>query len=383
VRSAFGWYGISRQDPEYFILNEAIQFLKASAFRVPTDSPESDGTLEWKSTTMILVELGVGKISGWGYSYTHECSLRLIQKMLFPIVRGQDPFSVPRLVEEMNAAVRNVGRNGIAAAARAAVETALWDLKARLLGVSLVKLLGAVRRKIPIYGSGGFTSYSEKQLCRQLAGWVHEGISMVKMKIGREPERDARRVRWARKAIGEKAALFVDANGAYSPRQALELAEQFSTRQVTWFEEPVSSDDLAGLRFLQQHAPAKMEIAAGEYNFDLGAARRMVEAGAVDVLQADVTRCGLTVFLQMNALADAFQIPLSAHTAPALHAHLGCLVPRMRHVEYFHDHVRIERMFFDGATVRHKNGFLQPDEAQPGLGLTFKHKDARQFEITP
>ncbi len=362
-------------------MNESIQRLEASAFKVPTDFPESDGTAKWNSTTLILVELGAGKISGLGYSYAHESCVLFIRETLFPIVRGKNPFSISALWNEMNIAVRNFGRNGIAASAIAAIEIALWDLKAKLLHLPLAKLLGNVRKNIPVYGSGGFTSYSEKQLRGQFQKWIGEGLSMVKMKIGREPEHDEARVKSARKAIGEKVKLFVDANGAFSPKQAMHFAELFSEQNVAWFEEPVSSDDLSGLQFIRECAPAKMEIAAGEYNYDLLQARRLLEAQAVDLLQADATRCGITGFLQMATLCEAFQIPLSAHTAPALHAHLCCAANRARHVEYFHDHVRIEQMFFEGATTKHKNGFLQPDFLQPGLGLEFKQKAAAKFQI--
>jgi L-alanine-DL-glutamate epimerase-like enolase superfamily enzyme len=362
-------------------LNETIQRLEVSAFTVPTDFPESDGTAEWKSTTLIFVELGAGKISGLGYSYASESCVPLIREKLFSIVRGKNPFSLLALRNEMNSAVRNFGRHGIASSAIAAVEIALWDLKAKILNLPLAKLLGAVREKIPVYGSGGFTSYSEKQLRKQFENWVGEGISMVKMKIGREQERDETRVKSTRKAIGEKTKLFVDANGAFTPKRALNFAEKFSEQNVTWFEEPVSSDDLCGLNFLRERAPAKMEIAAGEYNYDVWQAQKMLGARAVDVLQADATRCGITGFLQMATLCDAFQIPLSAHTAPALHAHLCCAANRAEHVEYFHDHVRIEQLFFDGATTKHKNGFLQPDFSAPGLGLEFKRKNAAKFQI--
>ncbi|MGH7952676.1 MAG: enolase C-terminal domain-like protein [Limisphaerales bacterium] len=374
-------------------MNETIQRLEVSAFKVPTDFPESDGTAKWDSTTLILVELGAGNISGLGYSYSHECCVPLIREKLFPIIVGQASclserleacptiLNIPALWNEMNSAVRNLGRHGIAMSAIAAVEIALWDLKAKILNLPLAKLLGAVREKIPVYGSGGFTSYSDKQLRKQFENWVGEGISMVKMKIGREPGRDESRVKSARKAIGQKTKLFVDANGAYSQKQALALAEKFSEQNVSWFEEPISSDNLNGLRFIRERLPVGMELSAGEYNYDLLQARQMLEAGAVDVLQADATRCGVTGFLQMANLCDAFQIPLSAHTAPALHAHLCCAATRAEHVEYFHDHVRIEQMFFDGATTKHRNGFLQPDLSRAGLGLEFKKKNATKFEI--
>ena len=350
---------------------------------MPTDSPESDGTLEWKSTTLVLVQAQSGKATGLGYTYSHECCVPLIREKLFPLVERGDAMDVRRHREKLYASVRNFGRRGIAGCAIAAVEIALWDLKARLLDCALVRLLGAVRERIPVYGSGGFTSYPDRRLRRQLRGWINEGIAMVKMKVGREPDRDPQRVRQARRAIGSGAGLFVDANGAYSPRQALALARQFSDLGVSWFEEPVTSDNFSALRFVRERMPAGTEVSAGEYNYDPIQARQMLEARAVDVLQADATRCGVTGFLDTAAFCSAFQVPFSSHTAPALHGHLCCAVPAARHAEYFHDHVRIEQMFFDGATTWHRNGYLQPDPGRPGLGLEFKARDAARFEVNP
>jgi L-alanine-DL-glutamate epimerase-like enolase superfamily enzyme len=279
----------------------------------------------------------------------------------------------------MVARTRNLGRPGIVSMAISAVDTALWDLKARLLDVPLLTLLGAVRDSVPAYGSGGFTSYTQKQLQDQLSWWVEQGITRVKMKIGRDAKADIGRVAAARDAIGRETELFVDANGAYSRKQALEQAEKFAGFKVAWFEEPVSSDDLIGLRLLRNRAPAGMEIAAGEYGYDSGYFRRMLASGAVDVLQADATRCGgVTGFLQAAALCEAHHVPLSAHTAPSIHIHLGCAATPLRHLEYFHDHVRIENMFFDG--VRSPiNGELAPDLSRPGMGIELKHADVQRF----
>jgi L-alanine-DL-glutamate epimerase-like enolase superfamily enzyme len=352
-----------------------------AVFKVPTDSPESDGTLEWKSTTMVVVRLGAGKKQGIGYSYAHECCAPLIRDKLFPLVRGSNAMAVRANWDKMNMTVRNLGKRGVAATAIAAVDIALWDLKARLLERPLVDVLGYVREKIPVYGSGGFTSYPEKHLRAQFEDWAGAGISMFKMKIGRQAEADAKRVEIARKSIGQNAELFVDANGAYSPKRALAMVEKFEEQKVSWYEEPVSSDNLSGLRFVREHLPPGMELSAGEYNYDCIEARRMLEAGAVDVLQADATRCGITGFLQAAELCEAYDLPLSSHTAPTLHAHLCCAATRARHAEYFHDHARIEQMFFDGATTSQKKGFLHPDRAQPGLGIDFKEANAVKFEF--
>jgi L-alanine-DL-glutamate epimerase-like enolase superfamily enzyme len=204
---------------------------------------------------------------------------------------------------------------------------------------------------------------------------------MVKMKVGTDPEDDPRRVEVARRAIGREVDLFVDANGAYERAQALLLGDEFAEWGVSWFEEPVSSDDLAGLRLVRDRAPAGMAVAAGEYGYDLPYFRRMLEAGAVDILQADATRCGgLTGFAKVASLCAARSMRLSAHCAPAIHAHPGCALDPVIHLEYFHDHARIEDMLFDG-TLRPTDGALAPDTSRPGLGLTFREADAARFEV--
>lgn len=359
----------------------AIETIAVSAYTVPTDFPESDGTLEWNKTTIVVVEAGANGATGIGYSYANLATAHLIHEVLRHAVEGRDPMDVPASWDAMVHAIRNLGRPGISSMAISAVDIALWDLKARLLNLPLVKLLGAARESITVYGSGGFTSYSIDQLQRQLSDWTSSGIRMVKMKIGRSPEDDPHRVRSAREAIGNDAQLFIDANGAYTRKQALRLAHRFAEDGVRWFEEPVSSDDLEGLRLIRDGAPVGMDIAAGEYGYDANYFRHMLDAGAVDVLQADATRCaGITGFLQAGALCLARSLPLSAHTAPSVHMHACCAVPAAVHLEYFHDHVRIERMFFDGVREP-QHGALTPDLSRLGLGIDFRRADAEKFLV--
>lgn len=357
-----------------------LERLRASAFRIPTEKPESDGTYEWSATTLVLAEASAGGKTGLGYTYSDAGAASLIQGKLRKAVEGMPALSIPRAREALIGSVRNIGHRGVASSAYSAVDVALWDLKARLLDVPLAALLGLVRTTVPLYGSGGFTSYSIPELCEQLGGWAAQGFRWVKMKIGRNPEQDLERVRAARRAIGG-AELFVDANGAYDLKRALQHAFDFAAEQVTWFEEPVSSENLAGLRLMRDRAPPPMQISAGEYNYDATDFRRMIDAGAVDVMQADATRCGgVSTFLDAGALCRAAELPLSSHTAPALHLALGCSVPQVRHLEYFHDHVRIERMAFDGVPAP-RDGSLSPDLTQPGLGLTLKRADMERFAI--
>ncbi len=357
-----------------------IEQLQVSAYTIPTSSPEADGTLQWQSTTIVIVHLTAGNMTGMGYTYAHEAVAFFIQKKLKELVIGQNAFDIPGINLFLTRQIRNSGTTGIAMMAVSAIDNALWDLKAKLLALPLCTLLGAVRSSMLIYGSGGFTTYTKEQLQTQLGGWVTGGIGYVKMKIGANPEKDIERVMQARTAIGD-AKLMVDANGAYSAKQALDQAQQFAEMGVMWFEEPVSSDNLQDLHFIRQHAPAPVNIAAGEYGYNLPYFETMLHAGAVDILQADATRCGgISGYLKAGYLAEAHQLPFSSHCAPALHLHASLALPAFFIAEYFHDHVRIENRLFDGISPP-KNGMVYPDLSRPGLGLELKKQDAENFKV--
>jgi L-alanine-DL-glutamate epimerase-like enolase superfamily enzyme len=359
----------------------SIERIRTTACRIPTDQPESDGTFDWNATTIVIVEIEASGKSGLGYSYTDRSAADLIHSLLEDVVVGGDPMQISAMWYAMRRAVRNVGATGVAASAISAVDVALWDLKARLLGLPLATLLGALREDVRVYGSGGFTSYADRQLAQQLESWVASGIHAVKMKIGREKDRDLSRVGIARRAIGPEAELFVDANGAYSRKEAVALAERLPEFGVTWFEEPVVADDVIGLRFIRETVPASVQIAAGEYGWDPVSLQRLVDEEAVDVLQADATRCaGISGFMQAAALCAIRTTPMSAHTAPAIHVHPCCAARTLRHIEYFHDHVRIESMLFDGVQ-QPRDGRLAPDLSRPGLGLELKRQDAQPYAI--
>jgi L-alanine-DL-glutamate epimerase-like enolase superfamily enzyme len=358
-----------------------IEHVRSSAYRIPTEHPESDGTLEWDAVTVVVAEVAAGGQTGIGYTYADRSAAVLIDGVLSGIVTGLDAHAVRGAWWAMVAAIRNLGWDGICATAISAVDVALWDLKARLLGVCLADLLGRAHDAVPVYGSGGLTSYSEAELCEQLAGWVSDGIPRVKMKVGRDPSADLRRTTAVREAIGPDAELYVDANGAYSRKQALALADGYAQLGVSWFEEPVSSNDLDGLRLIRDRAPAGIDVTAGEYGYEPGYFRRMLEASAVDVLQADVTRCcGITGLLDVGALCTAHELPFSAHCAPQIHAHAACAIGRLIHCEYFHTHARAEALLFDGV-LEPQDGRLVPNADRAGLGIELKRADAERFRL--
>jgi L-alanine-DL-glutamate epimerase-like enolase superfamily enzyme len=357
-----------------------ITAVGARAYEVPCEQHESDGTMEWDSVTVVVAEVSAGDRTGLGYTYGAGTIAPLIAGALSSVLTGRDALAVPGAWWAMVGAVRNIGWPGVAAMAISALDVALWDLKAKLLGVCLADLLGRAHEAVPVYGSGGLTSYTEPELCAQLSGWVADGIPRVKMKVGRDPSADPGRVRAARQAIGPDADLFVDANGAYSRKQALALAREFADAGVSWFEEPVSSNDLDGLRLIRDGAPPGMDITAGEYGFTPEYFRGMV--GAVDVVQADATRCcGVTGLRAVGDLCTAFELPFSAHCAPQIHAHAAAGIGRLRHCEYFHTHARAEAILFDGVLSPAGDGRLHPDPDRPGLGIELKRSDAEEFAL--
>lgn len=363
----------------------AIERVEAAVFDIPTDQPEADGTIAWSSTTMVLARARAGGQEGIGWTYAGAACKSVIDGKLGAVALGADPMDVPAIQEGMVEACRNLGRPGIVACAVSALDVALWDLKARLLGVSLASLLGRARGEVPIYGSGGFTTYDEATTRAQIEQWVGLWrIPRIKIKIGESwgtrPSRDLDRVALARRTAGAEVELYVDANGAYGAKQAIRLGRQMvEEHAVTWFEEPVSSDDLEGLREVRDQCA--LDVAAGEYGYSPAYFAAMVEHRAVDCVQVDVTRCGgYTDWLRIAGMVGAHGLQVSGHCAPNLHAHVAVAVPNLRHLEYFHDHHRIETMLFDG-TLSPEGGALEPRVDTPGHGLVLREADAERYRV--
>ena len=366
-------------------LLEPVESLACSVFTVPTDRPEADGTITWDATTVVVVEATGGGSSGLGWSYAGRACKAVVEDQLAPHVCGRPVGDVPGANEAMIRACRNLGRPGVAAEAISAVDVALCDLKARLLGVPLAAMFGRCHEEAPVYGSGGFTTYDDATTRAQVEKWVGEwALPRVKIKVGESwggcERRDLERVALVRAVAGDTTELYVDANGGYSRKQAVRMGAAMANQSgVVWFEEPVSSDDLEGLREVRDQCPA--DVAAGEYGYDLAYFTKMVAAGAVDCLQVDVTRCGgYTQWLRAAGVAAGWNLQVSGHCAPNLHAHVGVAVPNLRHLEYFHDHHRIEHILFDGA-LSPAGGSMRPDLSAPGHGMCLKAADAESYRV--
>ena len=357
-----------------------VEQVRAAAYAIPTAEPEADGTLSWSSTTVVVVTARCGDAVGTGWTYGHRAAASVVNDLFAGVVQGRDPMAVTDCHTAMRLAARNVMVPGLVGMALSAVDVALWELKARLVGLPLADLFGRVRAAVPVYGSGGFTTLSDAELKERLSELVHDqGVTAVKIKIaedwGHNERRDLHRMQVAREAIGDGPALMVDANGGYQVKQATRVAREAAGLGVSWFEEPVSSDHLADLVLLR--GILEPEVAAGEYGTDPLYFRRMCEAGAVDCLQVDATRAGgYTGFLAAAAVADSFGLQVSAHCAPTLHAPVCAAIPNLRHVEWFADHRRCDRMLFDGSGFV-RGGMLELDD-RPGHGVTLR-QDADKY----
>lgn len=358
-----------------------MESLSVASYTLPTDGPEADGTLAWSSTTLVCATARAAGCEGLGWTYAPAACGALIEQVLAPRVIGVSALAIPACTEVMGTAVRNSGRTGLAAYAISAVDVALWDLKARILGVSLTDLLGGLRQGVPIYASGGFTTYDAPTMTRQLNRWLSEGIRRIKIKIGERGgsnvDRDLDRVDTARQVIGATPELYVDASGAYSRKQAVRVGRALEAWDVRWFEEPVPSGDKDGLGIAR--ASLDVDIAAGGDANDVQEFRRLCEV--VDCLQVDASRCGgVSGWLRAAAVASAFGLEVSGHCAPHLHLAVAAATPNLRHLEWFHDHVRIESRFLDGVEPP-RSGCLRAETSGTGHGYVLKRPDLEEYRV--
>ena len=367
------------------LVDVPVADVEATAYTIPTGRPEGDGTLAWDSTTWVVVRVlpdDPDLPGGVGWTYAPAVAARVVGDLLAPHVVGRSALDAGCAWEAMVRAVRNAGRPGLVSMAISAVDTALWDLQARLLDLPLHRLLGGVRGDVPVYGSGGFTPDPEHGLREQVRGWVDQGIPRVKLKIGEEwgrrVRRDLERVALVRETVGDDAEVFVDANGAYDAGAASRIADWLDGLGVTWFEEPVSSDDHVGLRRVRESTA--LDVTAGEYGDSLAYFAHLLAAETVDCVQVDVTRCGgYTEWRRIAALASSYGLEVSGHCAPALHVPVALATPHLRHLEWFEDHVRIEERFLE-TFFDPTGGAVVPSDAA-GHGLIVKETDLAPYRV--
>lgn len=296
---------------------------------------------------------------------------------------GKDPVNTEKLWGDMSRYARNYGHDGIASCAISAVDIGLWDLKAKILDLPLYKLLGAHTESVPIYGSEGCTNSTEKELLDEMAAYVDEGMSRVKIKVGkdfgRSERQDIERIAAVRKALGDDIAIYVDATNGYYRKQAVYMAREFEQHQVGWLEEPIMPEDLKGMAEITHCSD--IPIAAGANAYTKQRFRDLMEWTGVDIVQPDIARVGgVTEWLKVAHMAEAFNLPVTPNEMQLVHLHVACAIPNLKVLEYMKTDLEVDKLWYTEIPEQ-KNGYLSPFSNKPGLGLQLDHYSISQWRV--
>lgn len=296
---------------------------------------------------------------------------------------GEDPMNIERIWFRMFWLVRGFGRKGVALSAISAIDTALWDLKAKALNLPLYKLLGSFTDAVPVYGSGGWTNLSEKELVKEQVGWVERGFKGIKIKVGKDfgsaEKEDVRRLAAVRKAVGDDIAIYIDANNGYYAKQAIALAPRFEEYNVGFFEEPVIADDIEGLAAVSRET--KIPVATGEHEYTKYGFKELLVRGAADILQPDVGRVGgVSEWMKVAHMAHGFNLPVANHSLHLISLHLACATPNFFIFEYLGMMEEADKFFYTEIPMP-KDGMLSPFPDKPGLGLELKPDVIAKYQV--
>ena len=307
----------------------------------------------------------------------------VIENALKNLLIGKDPLDIEKLWTEMYWAVRGYGRKGIAFCAISAVDIGLWDLKAKSVNLPLYKFLGAYTDSVPVYGSGGWTNFSEQELVKEMTDYVESGIPKVKMKVGKDfgqsEREDIQRVEAVRKAVGDDVALYIDANNGYYRKQSIYMAKEFEQYKVGWLEEPIIPDDIEGMAEIAK--ATSIPIATGEHEYTKYGFRELIERGAADIVQPDIGRVGgVTEWLKVAHLAHAFNLPVAPHALQLAHLHVACATPNLKVVEYMNVALEGDSIWYT-EFPKQKNGSWTPFHDKPGLGLELDHYAVSKYSV--
>ena len=308
---------------------------------------------------------------GLGICQAAPGTRQVIETALKDVLIGQDPFAIEKLWNDMFWRVRGYGRKGVALCALSGVDIGLWDLKAKALGLPLYRLLGPYAESVPIYGSGGWTNFSQDELVAEMTDYVEQGIKRVKMKVGkdfgRSEREDIQRLAAVRKAVGDDVAIYVDANNGYYAKQAIYMAREFEQFQVGWFEEPVLADDIQGLAEIRR--AINIPVATGEHEYTKYGFKELIAGGGADIVQPDVSRVGgVTEWMKVAHMAHASNLPVAPHAVQLVHLHLTCATPNLKVVEYMNMALETDRLWYT-EFPQQRDGMWAPFPDRPGLGL--------------
>ena len=342
------------------------------SYPVSGNFADATRTVETVGFTVVRITTDQG-LEGIGITYHEvggEATVALIQRNMAPKLMGRDPFETEVLWQEFFGYLRGVGRKGLMYCALSAVDIALWDLKGKIIGMPLFRLLGGNKTEVPVYSSGGWTSYSDEELVEEMTGMVAQGYRMIKFKVGVEgghnTRRDRERVRKVREAVGPDIKLLLDANNCWDAATAVQFANTIREYDILLFEEPVFADDIPGLARFKRGTD--IPLATGEHEYTKFGARDLLMAGAADIVQIDGTRTGgFTEMLKIAALTQAWNVKFAPHAMENIHLHLVSAIPNAPFLERLFLFEDLTAHVFKDAPKPVGGMMTIPD--LPGLGL--------------
>ena len=356
-------------DPEGFVIQDATIF------------PPKEGA-QGRSALFVHIKTDEG-IEGLGTSAGSTAVQAVVEDSLKGVLIGEDPFNIEKLWNLMFWTVRGVGRKGIAFCAISALDIALWDLKAKALNLPLYRLLGPYTDTVPVYGSGGWTNFSESELVAEQVGYVERGFPRVKMKVGKDfgmsEDEDVKRLAAVRKAVGDDVEIYVDANNGYYAKQAIRMSQIFEQFDVKWFEEPVLADDIEGLSVISQSTT--IPVATGEHEYTKYGFKELIVRGGADIVQPDIGRVGgVTEWMKVAHIAHGFNLPVAPHAYQLIHLHVACATPNLKVVEYLGVSDKSDRVWYT-EFPEPVNGMWSPYPDRPGLGLELDPAAVKKFKV--
>jgi len=357
------------RDPEGFVIQDSTIF------------PPKEGA-QGRSALFVHIKTDEG-IEGLGTSAGSTAVQAVVEDSLKEVLIGEDPFNIEKLWNLMFWTVRGVGRKGIAFCAISALDIALWDLKAKALNLPLYRLLGPYTDTVPVYGSGGWTNFSESELVAEQVGYVERGFPRVKMKVGKDfgmsEDEDVKRLAAVRKAVGDDVEIYVDANNGYYAKQAIRMSQIFEQFDVKWFEEPVLADDIEGLSVISQSTT--IPVATGEHEYTKYGFKELISRGGADIVQPDIGRVGgVTEWMKVAHIAHGFNLPVAPHAYQLIHLHVACATPNLKVVEYLGVSDQSDRVWYT-EFPEPVNGMWSPYPDRPGLGLELDPDVVKKFKV--
>ena len=305
----------------------------------------------------------------------------LVEEALKPYVVGEDPMNNERIWSKMYWGTLGSGRRGAFLIARSIVDNAVWDIKARAAKQPIHKLLGGFQDAVNSYGSGINLNLTNDELVKQMTDFVKDGFKAVKMKIGhKDPKIDLERIRLVRAAIGLDIDLMVDSNNAWSLTTAIDMAKRMEQYDIYWLEEPILADEIMSLAKLAKET--SIPIAVGENHYGKWEFKELIESGAAEIVQADIGKCGgVTEFLKIAAMADAYGLPVCPHNSDFIDVPCIAAIPN----GLFHEHVQvnIEPVYqIVRDPIKPVNGMIAPSN-KSGFGIELNPDAIKKLRERP